>query len=66
VSEANEVEGPFLLLRPRPAAAKEIPRLRFAPLGMTEGVDDKPRELVLKPAEAMEGQFLNAEDVARA
>ena len=28
--------------------------------------DDKPRELVLKPAEAMEGQFLNAEDVARA
>jgi hypothetical protein len=28
--------------------------------------DDKKSELVLKPAEAMEGQFLNAEDVARA
>jgi hypothetical protein len=28
--------------------------------------DDKLRELVLKPAEAMEGQFPNAEDVGRA
>ena len=36
VSEANEVEGPLLFtLRRDQPLPKKVPRLRFAPLGMT-------------------------------